>query len=106
MSVKRKPTKNLNPKLIRVGIGLIVFVLILFVFVSGPRGTWQLYRTDREKQKLVDEIRELEFKKAELDSERTRLLNDPEYIEKIAREKYNMKKEGEKVSKIEKETDN
>jgi len=42
----------------------------------------------------------LETKKATLDSERTLLLNNPEYIEKIAREKYNMKKKGEKVFRI------
>ena len=106
MPVKRNPKKKLNLKIIRLGIGLFALVLILFLFISGPRGTWQLYRTDREKQKLVDEIQELELRKTELDSERTRLLNDPKYIEKIAREKYNMKKKGEKVFKIEKETDN
>lgn len=106
MPIKRNPKIKLNPLIIRLGIALIVIVLIIFVFISGPRGTWQLYQTDKEKQNLMDDIRDLELKKAELDSERTLLLNDPEYIEKVAREKYNMKKKGEKVYKIEKETDN
>ncbi|HES58966.1 MAG TPA: septum formation initiator family protein, partial [Caldithrix sp.] len=54
-----------------------------------------------KKQNLENEIQELETTKVELDSIKNRLENDPEYLEKIAREEYNMKKEGEKVIKIE-----
>jgi len=54
-----------------------------------------------KKQDLQNEIIELEKTKVELDSIRNRLENDPAYLEKIAREEYNMKKEGEKVIKIE-----
>ena len=105
MAVKKQKNK-LNPLFIRIAIAIIGIAFIILIFVPGPRGTWNLYQSGRDKQILEQEINNLELKKAELDSERTLLLNDPEYIEKVAREKYNMKKEGEKVYKIEDDTDN
>jgi len=78
----------------------IVAVIVLMFFLSGPRGTIQLIRQNKEKERLLKEIEELEKTKVALDSEKVKLKQDA-YIEKIAREQYNMKKEGEKVYKIE-----
>ncbi len=102
---KKKQTKRINPLFIRLGLAIAVLALIFIVFIGGPRGSLKLYKSHDEKQKLLKEIDELSAKKARLDSERTRLLNDPAYIEKIARETYNMKKKGEKVYKIKSETE-
>ena len=60
-----------------------------------------MLRDSRKKQDLIRDIEQLEATKADLDSIKNRLENDPTYIEKIAREEYNMKKKGEKVIKIE-----
>lgn len=81
-------------------IGAIV-IIFLVIYLTGPRGTIRMMRVMQKKQELVNEIDELESTKVELDSIKNRLENDPAYLEKIAREEYNMKKEGEKVIKVE-----
>lgn len=73
---------------------------IAYYLLSGPRGAIKLIQIKNDRDRLKNEIRELEMQKSVLDSEKTRLKTDPEYIEKIAREEYNMKKKGEKVYKI------
>jgi len=102
----KKQTKKRNPVFVKLVLLILGIATLFFIFVSGPRGTWKLYQSDQEKQQLIKDIELLEAKKAEMDSERTRLLNDPDYIEKVAREEYNMKKKGEKVYRIENESDN
>jgi cell division protein FtsB len=76
------------------GIALLVF------FIHGPRGTIQFYRAHEEKKQLEADIQTLEEQNKELQEEKDRLTSDPAYIEKTAREKYMMKKEGEKVYKV------
>jgi len=95
---KNKPllTRKYGPALL-ILLGLLALTLF---FITGPRGTLKLYKIKREKAHLQQDILRLEQKKARLDSVRSRLKNDPLYIEKIAREKYNMKKKGEKVYRI------
>lgn len=102
---KKKQTKKTNPLFLRLGILIAVFAAIFIIFISGPRGSLKLYQSHEEKQELLKEIEALKIKKARLDSERIKLLNDPDYIEKIARETYNMKKKGEKVYKIKSATE-
>ncbi len=102
---KKKQTKKINPLFIRLALALAILAFIFIVFIGGSRGSLKLYKSHDEKQQLLHEIDELNAKKARLDSERTRLINDPAYIEKIARETYNMKKKGEKVYKIKSETE-
>lgn len=102
---KKKPIRNKRgllskkyTRLIAIGIVVIVFIII---YLTGPRGTIRMFRVMQKKQDLENEIETLERKKVELDSIKNLLENDPAYLEKIAREEYNMKKEGEKVIKIE-----
>ena len=85
-------------RLLAIGVVVIIFLII---YLTGPRGTIRMMRVMEKKQDLINEIDELETTKVELDSIKNRLENDPNYLEKIAREEYNMKKEGEKVIKIE-----
>ena len=77
-----------------------VLVVIIVFFASGSRGTYQLYKFNKQKQDLESELKELESEKAKLEQMKTNIENDPEYIEKIAREKYKMKKKEEKVYEI------
>jgi len=92
--------KKLPGKIIAAAAGILILILIFF---SGSRNAYQYLKAKNDKTVLEQEIRELELKKSELDSELTRLNSDPDYVEKIAREKYNMKKKGEKVYKVLKE---
>jgi len=82
---------------------LLYFVIALIIFAffaSGPRGAYQLARFLGQKKDLEKEIKQLEQDKKELQIVKDKLENDPEYIEKVAREKYKMKKEGEKVYQV------
>ena len=53
-----------------------------------------------QKSKLQNEIKHLEEENKGLEDIKNKIENDPDYIEKIAREKYKMKKEGEQVYQI------
>jgi cell division protein FtsB len=71
--------------------------LLLVFFASGPRGTYQLFQFYTQKADLEQEIQNLQSKKAELEHLKKKIETDPAYIEKIAREKYKMKKKDEQV---------
>ncbi len=73
------------------------------LFFSGPRNIVQFIRQSLYKKELQNQIKSLKNEKQHLKEEAERLKTDLDYIEKIAREKYNMKKKDEKVYKIIKE---
>ena len=58
---------------------------------------YQLYKKRNQTQ---GEINQLIEKETELSSELDRLINDKEYIKKIAREKFHMVKPGEKIFRV------
>ena len=77
-----------------------ILIIIVIIFSSGSRGTYQLYNFTQKKADLEKEIKNLEIEKKDLEIVRSKIDNDPAYIEKIAREKYKMKKKEEKVYEI------
>ena len=77
-----------------------ILIIIVIIFSSGSRGTYQLYKFTRKKADLEKEIKYLETEKKDLEIVRSKIDNDPAYIEKIAREKYKMKKKEAKVYEI------
>ena len=79
---------------------LTLLIVVATIFITGSRGTLQLYKFSKQKQDLENEIEALESEKAKLEKMKSNLENDPEYIEKVAREKYKMKKKEEKVYEI------
>lgn len=89
---RKKRTRNL--------ILLVLFGLLLVFFASGPRGTYQLVQFYKQKADLQQEIENLQLKKAELEQLKKKIETDPAYIEKIAREKYKMRKKDEQVYHI------
>lgn len=100
---KQSRRSNTPQKYGKVLLSLLIVGAVVALFVAGPRNIFQYYRSKQDKSRLQREIKELKLKKARLDSELTLLAKDPDYLEKLAREKYNMKKKGEKVYKIIKE---
>jgi len=77
-------------------IGLTLFVIFLF----GDHGLFQLYKLKQEKNDIKKQISQFRKEKEKLMSEKNRLGNDLDYIEKLAREKYRMAKPGEQVFKV------
>ena len=80
-------------------LGLIIFFILLILFSLGKRGFIQQIRIRRERVQLQQAIRSLETQKAELEEEKQK-LNDPETVEKVAREEYGMAGDKEKVYRV------
>ncbi len=106
--MKKKTTRLRKPKKSRLKIKSILIaavtgIVIYFLFFAGPRNVVQYFKQKSHKKTLIRDINSLNKEKEQLKKESERLKNDLDYIEKIAREKYNMKKKDEKVYKIIKE---
>ena len=82
------------------GVLFLIAITLLIVFVFGDHGLFQLYKLKRERAEIQKHISELRENREILISEKNRLENDLEYIEKLAREKYRMALPGEKVFKV------
>ena len=87
-------------KTIVKGVLLIIGVTLILIFLFGDHGLFQLYKLKEEKKEVQNQIYEFRQNRENLISEKTRLENDLNYIEKLAREKYRMAKPGEKVFKV------
>ena len=82
----------------------MVFPFVVLVggllLISNDMGIVQWYQLRQERNVTKVEIDRLIQKEAELTSELDRLTNDKEYIKKIAQEKFQMVKPGEKVFRV------
>ncbi len=81
---------------LKVVVGLLV-LLILGYTVLGEHGLVRLVRSQKQKNALLEDKQRLESENAELKKEIDRLQNDPDYIERVAREELGMVKKGELV---------
>lgn len=75
----------------------VIAIFVLIVFLPSYTGMQDL------KQKNVEYARQVEFlkaKKIQLIEERRLLEEDPVYLEKVAREKMGLIREGEVIYKI------
>ena len=83
---------------------MMVFLLIFIVgglfLLSNDMGIVRWYQLHRERNLVQAKIYRLIQEEAELTNELDRLINDKEYIKKIAREKFHMVKPGEKVFRV------
>jgi cell division protein FtsB len=79
---------------------IAIFLFILIFLGSGSRGTYKLLQFSRQVHQLEQDIQWLEQEKERLEEIKYKLENDSTYLEKVAREKYKMKKKGEKVYEI------
>lgn len=81
-------------------LGLIIISVVIYAVVADKglitRLKFQREKTKLEKQ-LIDEKKKQDTLRKEIDS----LNNSDEKIERVAREKYGMTKEGEVIYKIE-----
>ena len=86
----------------RIGQMFIIVILgvLIYVLIFGDYGLWRIRALKEEIARQDEEINALKAVQDSLMAERWRLINDPEYIEKLAREKYGMQRENEKVYKF------
>jgi len=75
----------------------IVFLIGFITFFTGPRSLIHLYLLYNKREKLRLQKQLLLQEKQQLQAEAHRLETDSQYILRIAREKYNLKKKNEKI---------
>ncbi len=71
------------------GVKLFIFLLVAACIAVVCKQEYRIYQIDREKAATQQRINQLKEQKAQLEKERKN-LDDPRYIEKLARENYNM----------------
>ncbi len=96
---KSKPNNQLQKKLIQ-GLLILISLGLVMIFIFGDHGLLQLYKLEQEKKNIKNYISTLRELREDRYTEKNKLENDKEYLEKLAREKYLMSKPGEKVFKI------
>ena len=79
---------------------LLVFIVGALFVASNDVGIARWYKLRSERNQIKVEIDRLMQKETELTNELDRLINDNEYIKKIAQEKFHMVKPGEKVFRV------
>jgi len=77
---------------------LVLLALFGLYFVFGEHGLWHIWKLKRQARELKEEVARIEAKRKALEEEKKKLEEgDPEYIEKLARERYGMVKPGERI---------
>ena len=82
------------------GIVFLMFFSFAMVFIFGDHGLLKLYNIKNQRKEIQKKISQLREEKEILKNEKSKVENDLDYIEKIAREKYKMVKPGEKIFKV------
>ena len=100
INIQKKPKKPLSPlqqnRLLKI-ILLLVCVAVAWLLFSPSTGIYGLLKLRNKAAVLEQQTIELTRANEELRKEIDRLKNDPDYLEKIAREKYGMLKKNEQV---------
>jgi len=76
---------------------LLGAVFFTFTFFGGDFGFVRIWNLHQKKKELELESKKLQVQILDLQVEKDKLKNDKTYLEKMAREKLGMVKEGEKV---------
>jgi cell division protein FtsB len=84
----------------RLMLLLVLGAPIVFYVFFGPRGVMKRIQLQREKAVLEEQIRTAEAEQRALQAQSKALDGDKAAIEKVAREKYGMVKEGETVYRV------
>jgi len=101
-NTEKKPLKNLLKKESTINKKLIIFffiIPILLFIVFNNKGLWQRIKLEKEKEYINAQIKEEENKQKFYLNEIYLLKNDSAKVEKVAREKFNMKRSGETIYK-------
>jgi cell division protein FtsB len=84
----------------RLGLILLVGIPIAGYILLNSHGIIQRVRLELAKKEMTAKLKEAELERQQLQDLSKRLENDKRTIEKVAREKYGMLREGETVYKV------
>ena len=79
---------------------LLAFGFIAYRFFAGPYGFLEIHKLWKERNSLEEESKALQAELIDMEIEKQRLTDDPFYLEKQARERLGMVREGEKVYRV------
>jgi cell division protein FtsB len=79
---------------------LLAFGFLAYRFFAGPYGFLEIHKLWSEKNSLEEESKALQAELIDMEIEKQRLTDDPFYLEKQARERLGMVREGEKVYRV------
>jgi len=78
-------------------LAAIVAIILFFAFFLGDHGLIHYWKLMYERNEIREKIEQLKAEHKQLADEIELLQKSNQYIEKIARERYNMGREGERV---------
>ena len=84
----------------RLMLALVIAVPLTGVVIFGNHGILQRIRLERRKTELQEQIRSEESERKALEEESKKLDTDRAEIEKVAREKHHMARDGEQVYRV------
>jgi len=87
----------------RLNITLLILIPTLSFMTFSNKGILQRVRLESEKRAMQEKILQAQREQNQLLQQSKALDNDPKTIEKVAREKYGMIRDGETVYKVKKE---
>ena len=87
----------------RLSLALLVLIPALSFMTFSNKGIVQRVRLESEKHAMQEKIYLAQQEQLQLQQQSKALDNDPKMIEKVAREKYGMIRDGETVYKVRKE---
>lgn len=96
---QRRQSPLLNHRVLLAG-GALALVALFLLGQFGDSGFASWWKLKAEEAKLEQEVTELEEANTRLENHLDKLATDPETLEKLAREKHNMHREGEEVLKV------
>lgn len=96
------PFKKLNKseKKILVKAALLLSTLSLSWITFGENGMLRYFEVKKELSATINKKETLADQNKKLKKQITKIQNDPEYLEKVARKRYHMTKENEVIFKF------
>ena len=79
---------------------IAILLMIVYMTLFGSKGLMHRISLESEKKDLEGQLKTETQRTGELQKEIEKLNNSDERIEEVAREKYGLTKEGEKIYKI------
>ncbi|RMF61015.1 MAG: septum formation initiator family protein [Calditrichaeota bacterium] len=98
-SRRKKKSRAQSPSRIWWIVGIIGVILIVSFF-TGKKSLFTLYDLYQQRNHLLEEKKQLQQENEALLQEIDRLKKDIKYIEKVARENYNLKRDEEEVYQV------
>ena len=96
---QRRRSALLNHRVL-LGGGALALGALFLLGQFGDTGVASWWKLKAEETQLQEEVTGLEAANVELEARLEALTNDPEALEKLAREQHNMRREDEEVLKV------